>query len=263
MKNLKGRTGRGILFFLVGYSIYITVYHISDNSNRFNYSAIAHRGGAELAPENTIAAIENAISLGVPYIEIDIRRSSDRKLVLIHDSDVNRTTNGIGKIAELTLNELKSLDAGSKFSLEFKEERIPTLNETLDVVQTSQSKLVIEVKSPDSYPGIEEDLIQLLHQKAIQEQVIVISFDHEFVSKLKRDQPDLKVGLLYFSYPAFPNQSVEYVAVHWLTAFITPWRIGQLKSQGFKIWVWTVNSSWIQDLILSLGVDGIITDRPK
>src|SRR5699024_1122413 len=111
------------------------------------------RGASGYAPENTIAAFDKAVEMKADYFELDVQRSKDGQLVLIHDTTVDRTTNGTGAVKDLTLKELKSLDAGSWFDEKYAGEKIPTLGETLDR-HRGKIKILIELKSPSLYPGI-------------------------------------------------------------------------------------------------------------
>src|ERR1700679_751419 len=127
-----------------------------------NISVFAHRGGREWAPENTMRAFTNSLELGVDGIELDVQRCASGELVVIHDADLSRTTNGGGLVAEATLDEIKRLSAGLWFDKEFYKEKVPLLSEVLSLV-SGQCLLNIEIKNaPIAYPGIEEELLELL-----------------------------------------------------------------------------------------------------
>ena len=132
---------------------------------------IAHRGLSSLYPENTLVAFRKAIELGVDFIELDVRLSCDGELIVIHDDTFNRTTDGDGKVCELTLSEIKKYSAGKWFSTSFKKERVPTLKEVFELIK-KRTKLLIEIKQP----GIEKKLVNLIQQYDMTDNVICGSF---------------------------------------------------------------------------------------
>lgn len=141
---------------------------------------IAHRGAAAYAPENTIASYDLAVDMKADYIEIDVQRSKDGELVVIHDTSVDRTTDGSGKVGDLTLEEMKSLDAGSWKGEQFAGEEIPTFEEVLDRYH-GKVGILIEMKSPELYPGIEEQVADALKERHLDtpqnEKIILQSFN--------------------------------------------------------------------------------------
>lgn len=134
--------------------------------------SLGHRGFLSAAPENTLAGFRRAIELKPDMIECDVRRSSDGHLIVIHDASVDRTTNGTGEVAEKTLDELRSLDAGDWFSPEFAGERLPTLDEVLDASK-GKTKLVIEIKAD----GVEEQVLQAVCSRGMAQEVYLIRED--------------------------------------------------------------------------------------
>ena len=123
---------------------------------------IAHRGAAGLAPENTLEAVREGIRQGASIIEVDIRRSADGRLVVMHDQTVDRTTNGHGDIGRLAWPDIAALDAGGKFSAEFAGAQVPLLDDVLQELSGHNVRLLIEVKAPEKCPGIEAQLRQVL-----------------------------------------------------------------------------------------------------
>jgi glycerophosphoryl diester phosphodiesterase len=160
---------------------------------------VAHRGSSGTAPENTIAAFTSAVNAGVDMIELDIRMTKDFHLVVIHDRDVQRTTNGAGFVWDMTLQDLRFLDAGSWFSPRFRAERIPTLREVMDMLP-ARVGLNIEVKTdgdPRKKHALEESLVLTLREQRMEGRVLVSSFDHNHLRRLHRLDPDLHLGVLY------------------------------------------------------------------
>ena len=144
-----------------------------------------HRGAMGYAPENTFASFERAIELGVDAIELDVHLTADGEVVVIHDHELDRTTDGDGILGEKTLAELKSLDAGRRFGDEYIGQRIPTLGETLEWAR-GRCVLDIEIKGgPWPYAGIEAKVVDLIREHEMVDQTIVISFEHPTVARVR------------------------------------------------------------------------------
>src|SRR5246127_3703268 len=146
---------------------------------------IAHRGASGNAPENTMAAFKKAVALGANFIETDLQLSRDARLVAIHDATVNRTTNGQGAVHDLTLAELRRLDAGSWFGSEFAGERIPTIEEILDFAKKHDMVFYLELKPSGSWGG-EHALISALRESGEIPRAVVISFDIAILESLRK-----------------------------------------------------------------------------
>jgi glycerophosphoryl diester phosphodiesterase len=159
---------------------------------------IAHRGGATEAPENTLAAFRHALSLGIRYVELDVQMSSDGELVVIHDETLDRTTSGSGPVGDHTYEELRRLDAGSWFAPEYAGERIPTLREVLDLCVLEGVGVVIELKSPGMYQGMEEKVAALVGEMCLRgaENIWCISFDHDAIRRMRELDAILPLGYL-------------------------------------------------------------------
>src|SRR5699024_9075510 len=181
----------------------VPVYASSDSSRSVQQQKkmvnIAHRGASGHAPENTMAAFEKAFEMKADYIEIDVQMTKDKELVAIHDTTVNRTTNGVGAVGDYTLEIIKKLDAGSLFSDDLSCEKITTIREILD---TYRSKIVIliELKSPELFSGIEEKVAHALSERNMdqpnKQKIIIQSFNHESVQTSKELFPNIPHVLL-------------------------------------------------------------------
>lgn len=235
---------------------------------------IAHRGASAYAPENTLAAFKKAIELGADILELDVHQTKDSQLVVIHDGSVNRTTNGKGKVKDLTLSQIKSLDAGSWFSPEFAGERIPTLDEVFDITPDSVV-LLIELKEGSGvYSGIEERVIRVIRERKAEHRVILKSFEDEILDHLRAIAPDiprLKIILMQIpllgiiierglNFGTVLNDSVQYIQHH---------RIGLAESfiakahrRGYKVFAWDVHDEARMRELIERGIDGIETDFP-
>ena len=224
---------------------------------------VGHRGAAGLAPENTIPAIEAGIRHGVRAVEVDVHRTKDGKLVVMHDTSVDRTTRSSGEIRSLTWEQVRHLDAGDHFSSAYAGTSVPTLGEVIDRVLEAECSLVIEVKDPSYYPGIAQDLAVLLAEKADKDRVIVISFDVAWLGHFHTIAPDVRLGQLHLwggGWPDIPGTAV--VDVYWRSVFIDPTLIWRVRRRGYRCWVWTVNKPGIARLLWALGVEAVTTDRP-
>lgn len=153
--------------------------------------SIAHRGYSMRAPENTLAAFGLALDCNPDLIECDVRRTKDGKIIISHDAMVDRCTNGSGKIADMTLDELRKLDAGSKFSSEFAGEKLPTLEEYLDLLK-GRSRPQIELKEE----GLEEDVVAMIHARDMVEETMVISFHYSAGLRMREIDERIAFGAL-------------------------------------------------------------------
>ncbi len=223
---------------------------------------IAHRGASGEAPENTIVSFQRAIAQGTDVIETDARLSEDREIVLIHDETVERTTDGRGKVSQLTLKEIKNLDAGSWFGKEFSGEKIPTLSEALEVIR-GRTKLNIEFKGKD--PLLVPKVTNLLKEEGFIKEAILSSFDYSFIEEAKRLEPRITTGLL-FATPSQRGKSFPY----WKWAdlilprynLISKKLVEKVHGEGLKVIVWTVDEPEKIKRLIDLGVDGIASNYP-
>jgi len=219
---------------------------------------IAHAGGALLAPENTLAALAIAARTA-EVVEFDVQVSSDGELVVIHDATVDRTTDGIGKVSELPLASLKTLDAGSWFSPAFADERIPTLTEALVAIGPVTIPLI------DRKAGSAETFDRVLRASGADTRAMVQSTDSAFLNALHALNPSVTLGFVgqgSLTSNALADGSSQGVQIlSWYKDDVTPALIAAVHAFGMKVYAWTVNGPALQDFI-DLGVDGIISDDP-
>jgi glycerophosphoryl diester phosphodiesterase len=237
---------------------------------KYRVKTIAHRGASGYAPENTMAAFQKAKEMKADYFELDVQMSKDGELVIIHDNTVDRTTNGKGKVKELTLAELRQLDAGSKFSPQFAGEKIPTLAEALDQFR-GKIGILIELKSPELYPGIEEKVAKELKKRKMHtpknEKIIVQSFNFESMKKFHHLLPEIPIGLLTSNKNDLSNTKLKEFStyadyVNPSYSLVTKELVNQIHKNGMKIHSWTVRDRNQVQPLLNAKVDGIITDYP-
>jgi glycerophosphoryl diester phosphodiesterase len=226
---------------------------------------VGHRGAKGHAPENTFASFNLAMEMGVNAVETDVHLSKDGEVVLIHDHTVDRTTDGRGFVKDMTLRELKQLDAGSWYDIRFAGQRIPTLSELLEWAR-DRVGVAIEIKNgPIYYPGIAEKVIRLLKDQSMERQAILISFDHLVLREAKMIAPDVATGILYVG--RFVNEpgaarAAAADALHPNWAFVTPDLVENAHAAGLAVSPWCPNDLPTMRLLNEMGVDSMGTDYP-
>lgn len=218
---------------------------------------IGHRGAAALEPENTLCGFRKAIELGLDYVEFDVHRCKSGELVVIHDETVDRTTNGKGLVAEMTLQQLKKLDAG-------KGEKIPTLQEVIDVCK-GKIKMYIELKAK----GLEEDVVAAIINNKIVDDVMVKSFFHEYSKNVKEiaiaKKLQLKTGILIVGNPVNIVEVAKAAKADFVSAnhyFVDERMAKLLKNAGLGVTVWNCDNEYDINRMVKLGVDMIASNKP-
>lgn len=228
---------------------------------------IGHRGASAHAPENTLAAFQMAVDQGADAIEFDVSLSSDDQVMVIHDGTVNRTTNGKGKVAHLTMSEMRKFDAGIKFSEKFAGEKIPTLEEVFEQFGT-RLLLNIELKNYSTpFDGLVKKVVDLVKYHKIEERILFSSFLSNNLSISRKLLPEVPCALLAYSgwmgyYQRHYGWKKKFQALHPYIAGVNQNLIADLHLVGKRIHVWTVNEEVNLRRMLDLKVDGIITDDP-
>jgi glycerophosphoryl diester phosphodiesterase len=227
---------------------------------------VGHRGAKGHAPENIMISFMMGADMGVNAVETDVHLSKDGEVVLIHDHTVDRTTNGHGFVKDMTLAELKKLDAGSWYDPRFAGERIPTLAELLAWAK-DRVGIAIEIKNgPLYYPGIAEKTIRLLRQHGMERQVILISFDHFVLREAKKIAPEIATGILYVgglvdAVAAAHATMADALHPNW--AFVTPDLVRTVHEAGLAISPWNPNDLPTLRMLSQMGVDSVGTDYPE
>jgi len=232
---------------------------------------IAHRGasGDGLAPENTLAAFESAIQMGVDVLEIDVRGSKDGGVVVIHDVMMDRTTNTTGSVSELTLEEIRQADAGSWAGPSFKDQRVPLLEEVLDLAR-HRALVLVEIKG--DYIG--ERTLQIIDDLNATSYVVLQSFSAETVRRVKALNPAIPTALLVGNLPTSPSRvrarrmvsevlEVGANAIAIWHATLTPPFFEEMRKRAIGVWAWTVDEEVIMRDMVQMGVQGIITNYPN
>lgn len=229
----------------------------------------AHRGASAHAPENTLAAFELALSQQADAIELDVKLSSDSQVVVHHDATVDRTTHGHGRVKDLTLAELKSLDAGSSFSDKFHGEKIPTLDEVFEAVG-KRTFINVELTNYNT-PGdhLVETVCMLVKKHKLQKHILFSSFFASNLSKARSYLPDVPRGLL--AYPgllgtwarSFGFAFGKYQALHPAVKDMSQQQVSRVHRLNRRVHVWTVNDEQDMRRLFGWRVDGIFTDDPE
>lgn len=229
---------------------------------------IAHRGFSGAAPENTLAAFQKAIEIGSDLVELDVQLSKDKKVVVIHDPTLQRTTTGAGKVIDFNLEELKRFDAGVKFSSKFAGERIPSLLEVLSLAK-SKVGLNIEIKSgflePSAVHELADQALKEVEKAGMIDQVLFSSFHAPALDRIRRKNPTAHLALLYHqTWNSLDEitQGEVYSTLNLRSIHLSREKIARLKKQNIRVNVYTVNSVREMKQFLSWGIDGIITNFP-
>ncbi|HYO28151.1 MAG TPA: glycerophosphodiester phosphodiesterase family protein, partial [Azonexus sp.] len=230
---------------------------------------IGHRGYPAKFPENTLASFEGAVQAGCDMIELDVTLTKDRKVVVIHDDTLDRTTNGKGLVLEQTFEEIKRLDAGSWFAPRFSAERIPELSEVMKLT-AGRCMLNIEIKESAfeaDYPtnAIEHQVVKLVKTSGAINRVIISSFDKRILERIAA--MDAPPAVAYISDHGADKSVLDMLlamkAFSWHPRFtvLTRNQVDMLHTAGLKVFPWTINTRAEAEKVLALGVDGLICNE--
>lgn len=217
---------------------------------------VGHKGAAGYAPENTLTSFREAIKIGCDRTELDVRLTKDNQLVVIHDREVSKLTDGIGLVSEMSLTELKKLRCSGN-------EYIPTLQEVIDVCR-DKIDLQIELKAE----GTPQLVNELIMNNSLEKQVVITSFNSSWLAEIKTLNPKLPVGLLFYTDEVMVNiwNLINNIPLDFLAPFsgiITKDFVGEVHNLGKKVYAYHVNNKELGDKLIAMGVDEIGTDFPK
>lgn len=227
---------------------------------------IAHRGAAGEAPENTLAAFKLALEQGCEGFELDVHLSKDKQIVVIHDETLDRTTNGSGEVKNLLTSEIQSYQANASFDInQYPDAFVPTLEQVFELVPLDFF-INIELKGGIG-EGMEEAIVELLRKTSRTQHVIISSFNHKSLVKIKELEPSIKVGILYTLRTTHHWKLPEVAGVDAYS--LHPWinwldheDVIEAKKRGYRFYSWTVNTEAQIANALNYQLDGIITDFP-
>lgn len=221
---------------------------------------IAHRGAAAVAPENTMAAFERAITDGADFIELDVQETADGEVVVMHDSDFMKIAGRGLKIWNATYEEIAAIDIGSWYGPEFSNERVPTLRQVLEAVK-NRVKVVIELKHYGHAQRLEERVVEIVEATGMANDVMLMSLNYESVTKAKVLRPEWSVGLLAAKAVGdLTRLDADFLAVN--ASMGTRRFMRRTHERGKDLYLWTVNDTAQMSRYMSMGIDGIITDDP-
>lgn len=227
----------------------------------------AHRGASGNFPENTLLAFEKAINIKAAGIELDVHKTKDNRLVVIHDEDIERTFYGKGLVKDFTLEELKKFGCRKELFRDDEKCKIPTLEEVLDLIRKTDLILNIEIKTDNiHYKGIEKDVINLINRDSLKNRVILSSFNHETIQICKEIDKDIATGVLYDE----PIENVvEYAkrikanAIHPDKDLVSRELIEEAHKNNILVNIYTVNEIEDMKRLKEYNVDGLFTDYPE
>lgn len=227
----------------------------------------AHRGYGAKYPENTLLAFDKAVSSGALAVELDVHKTKDGKLVVIHDENVKRTFNGSGLIKDMTLCQLKSLTCNNADYSDSKLCRIPTLSEVLELIGNYDITINIEIKTDIiHYENIEEDILKTIADYNLEDKIIISSFNFKSLEICRALNSKIRLGVLFHT----PHKDIIEFAkkinaysLHPYVKLVTSSLIDEGHKHNLKIYTYTVNSPSVASSLEEVNCDGIFTDDIK
>lgn len=230
----------------------------------------AHRGYSGRYPENTMLAFQKAVEAGTDGIELDVHSTRDGVLVIHHDETLNRTTDGFGRICECSFGDLYSLNAAARFRKGYPRQQIPRLEEYCEWVREQHVQTNLEIKNDMVfYPSIEENVWRMLEKYGITDRVMISSFNHITLKKIKEIAPEARVGALVLPEWGVKVRPGAYCAEAGFEAYHPSWEhldqeaVQDCRLHHIEVNVWTVNEPMKVDQLYSWGCDGVITNYPE
>ena len=263
-----------ILFFVLVIIIFIIsmvvnffiAYAINVNKDTYNYfvsntiKVIAHRGDDTNAPENTIPAFEKAIDEGADYVELDVQETKDGIIVVTHDSNFKRCTGYNGNVWNMNYDEIEKLDAGSKFSSEFKGTKIPTLDEVIKFAK-GKTKLLIELKTNGHEVDLAKRTLDVINANDAIDDVMIHSLSYDELKKVKSLNPNVKCGyIMTFVTGSYDKlDAADFFSIE--TTSITSDNVSNIHKLGKEVYAWTIDEDDDMEKVINAGVDGVITNK--
>jgi len=227
----------------------------------------AHRGASAYAPENTLESFQKAVDMHADGVELDIQLTKDGQMVVVHDEQIDRMSNGHGWVKDYTLRELKAFNF-NRTHPEYESAEIPTLEEVYDLLKPTGLTINVELKTGIwHYDGIEEQVLALTAEKGMEDRIIYSSFNHHTLVRLKEMNPDCRTGVLYsdewIGVPAYAKQTVHADYLHpALYHLQDPQYETEAAKYGLAVHVWTVNDEAYMKMLVRRGIEAIITNKP-
>lgn len=261
-------------FFKVGRTIAISIatllcsftalnqfYYLPANADEdIVVQLVAHRGYSGAYPENTLSAFAGAYAAGAKTVEFDVRKTKDGELVIFHDDTLEKFTGDQTTVADHTYEELLQLDAGEWYGREYRLERIPTLDQTLDLLSTTNMRMFCELKNIGDDPDFAAQVYQKCADYGVLDRVVFLSFNYDYLTTIKAINPEQPIMVLAsFGKSTLPTKyPAEYYGVNMKT--LTPKTIRAIHDAGAKVYSYTPDTRGQMLSLQRLGVDGVITD---
>lgn len=262
----KGRTRIGVSLIgagvagLLAFSLIVGALVLRNVETQTTVAVIAHRGAAGARPENTLASVQKAVDDKADWVEIDVQETADGQVVVMHDSDFMKLAGVDLKIWDATMEQLAEIDIGSWFDPGFADQRTPLLADVLDITR-DKSRLLIELKYYGHDVDLEARTIEIVEAAGMADQVATMSLKYPAVQKMKQLRPEWVAGVLAATAIGdLTKLDADFIAVS--TASVGPRLVRAAESAGKDLYVWTVNDPIEMSSMISLGVDGLITDEP-
>ncbi len=261
-KKPRSQRGRGCLLVIIVIPlIYYGLYFVFRGPLPSIPQFIAHRGGRDYKPENTMSAFKHAVDTGADWIEFDVQQTKDGELVVIHDETLERTTDGIGRVEDFTLEQIRVLDAGNG-------ERVPTFEEVIVYAKEAGVGILPEAKSPHLYPGIEINMVETLVANGYIQKTVIQSFDPDTLENIQKIDQEVNVcplfGLWKLDLSDTQPSGANTVCPMAEMIVLNPWMIRQAHIEGREVFVWfgVIEHPLAIRFILALGADGLMVDDP-
>ena len=238
----------------------VGIFQVSRLDLDEDVAVTAHRGSSLEAPENTMSALRAAITAGADYAEIDVQTTRDGQVVLLHDRDLMRLAGDPRRLEDLTLEETRSIDVGSRFDPAFAGETLASLADVIDLVR-GRLRLNIELKYNRPDPALVPAVVDLLRQKQFLDQCVITSLDFASLRAVKQLEPRLATGLIVTQSVGNPARlPVDFLSVN--AGVVSEALIGLVHTNGMQIHVWTINDPELMTRMVEMGIDNAITDKP-
>ena len=226
------------------------------------FMVIAHRGASSYAPENTLAAFDLALEMGVRHIELDVDITSDSHIVVIHDDTVDRTTNGSGPVTSHTLAALRALDAGARFGAQLAGERIPTFDE---VLARYKGRVHVHTEIKGRSPSLSQRTADLIRKHRMEGQVTITSFQKVRLEEMRAYAPELPRGWLVRELSDATIAQAHAMGVTQLCPradAVTPELVRRIHAEGFVARAWGVTTEELMQRVVQAGADGMTVNFP-
>ncbi len=243
----------------------VTVLALSSIMVKAQTKIIAHRGFSGITPENTLISFQKAIECGADYFELDIHKTKDDSIVVIHDESIDRTSSNDmkGEIAEMTYSELNAVRVGfsKEFGDKYKNEKIPTLREALELAK-GKIKVCIEIKVYD----VEKEVLNIVNDLGVNDEVIIFSFYYPVLTKIRELDKNIPILFLVNNADIMILDSARAIGSNAIGSgngtAVTREFLDIAHNNGMEVWIWTVNDEDEMQKFIDIGIDGLITNFP-